>query len=127
MTGPAVQPLAEGIPGLRYHHLGVPHGRARPGEQHLHDLGVHIVAWDSNPFGIEFMRFEPQCEVPDLVRRLPHLAFEVDDLDRAIAGRPLIIPPNRPSEGVRVAFIEHEGLPVELLQFDDPEDPRRAR
>jgi hypothetical protein len=51
----------------------------------------------------------------------------VYDLDAALSGRRVIIPANRPSDGVRVAFVEHEGLPVELMQFDDPGDPRRAR
>jgi len=119
--------MSPAIPGLKFHHLGFPRAEAGRGEQHLEGLGVHVVPWDSNPFGIEFMRFEGGCEVPDLVRRQPHLAFEVADLERALAGRNVIIPPNRPSDGVRVAFIEHEGLPVELMQFDDPSDPRRAR
>jgi hypothetical protein len=57
MTDPSVRTLARAIPGLRYHHLGFPQEQARPGEQHLDPLGVHVVPWDSNPFGIEFMRF----------------------------------------------------------------------
>ncbi|MBI4912516.1 MAG: hypothetical protein HY823_07245 [Acidobacteria bacterium] len=113
-------------PGFHYHHFGVPTETPREGEEHLEALGVHLVPWNSNPFGIEFMRFEPHCKVPDLVRRVPHLAFEVDDLDAALEGQPILIPPNAPSDGVRVAFIEHDGLPVELLQFTDPQDPRRA-
>lgn len=118
---------APDIPGLRYHHLGVPQTSPRPGESHLEGLGVHLVPWDSNPFGIEFMRFEACCAVPDLVRHLPHLAFEVDNLEAALAGRKLIIAPNAPSGGVRVAFIEHDGMPVELMEFEDPKDPRRAK
>lgn len=124
MTLPDAAPT---IPGLKYHHLGFPQILSRVGEQHLDDLGVHVVPWDSNPFGIEFMRFESHCQVPDLVRRVPHLAFQVEDLDAALAGRTVIIAPNSPSDGVRVAFIEHEGLPVELMQFEDSGDPRRAR
>jgi catechol 2,3-dioxygenase-like lactoylglutathione lyase family enzyme len=115
------------IRGLRYHHLGVPTDVARPGEEHLEALGVHVVPWERNPFGVEFMRFEPACAVPEVVRRVPHLAFEVDDLDAALVGREILIAPNSPSGGVRVAFISHDGLPVELMQFTDPDDPRRSR
>ncbi len=116
-----------GLEGLRYHHLGVPTREPRPGERHLEALGVHLVPWDSNPFGIEWMRFEERCAVPDLVRSTPHLAFEVEDLDAALEGRQVIIPPNAPSDGVQVAFVVHAGMPVELMQFTDPDDPRRAR
>jgi hypothetical protein len=67
------------------------------------------------------MRFEPDSPLPELVRTVPHVAFVVDDLDAAIAGRQLLIAPNRPSPGVRVAFIVDDGAPIEFLQFDDPE------
>jgi len=46
------------------------------------------------------------------------VAFEVDDLEQALEGRKVIIEPNSPSPGVRVAFIEVAGAPVELLQID---------
>ena len=64
------------------------------------------------------MRFEPEAPVPDLVRTVPHVAFEVDDLSAEIAGKELLIAPNSPSPGVTVAFIVENGAPVEFLQFD---------
>jgi len=63
------------------------------------------------------MRFGPQAPVPNLVRNLPHIAFEVDDLEGELAGREVLIAPNSPSEGVRVAFVVENGAPVEFLQF----------
>jgi hypothetical protein len=63
------------------------------------------------------MRFEPHCQVPDIVRIIPHIAFAVDDLDEALKGREILIAPNEPSAGVRVAFILDDGAPVELLEF----------
>jgi hypothetical protein len=41
----------------------------------------------------------------------------VADLDRALDGRDVLIEPNSPSEGVRVAFIVHDGAPVEFLEI----------
>lgn len=63
------------------------------------------------------MRFEPEAPVPDLVRTVPHVAFEVDDLSAEIAGKEILIAPNSPSPGVTVAFIVENGAPVEFLQF----------
>ena len=63
------------------------------------------------------MRFDADCVVPDLVRNVPHVAFEVDDLDAELAGKEILIAPNSPSPGVRVAFIVHDGAPVELLEI----------
>ena len=64
------------------------------------------------------MRFEPKAPVPELVRTVPHVAFEVDDLSVEIAGKEILIAPNSPSPGVTVAFIVENGAPVEFLQFD---------
>jgi len=101
----------------RYHHLGIPTRETFEGEMHLEALRVFVSDHESNPFGIQWMRFEEGCEVPDLVRNLPHVAFEVDDLNEALEGKKVIIQPNSPSQGVLVAFIEEAGAPVELLQF----------
>jgi hypothetical protein len=103
--------------GWRYHHLGIPHTVPRAGERHLDHLGVHVCGFETGPFGIEWMRFEPHCQVPDIVKTIPHLAFAVDDLDEALKGRQVLIAPNVPSPGVRVAFILDDGAPVELLEF----------
>ena len=64
------------------------------------------------------MRFEPEAPVPELVRTVPHVAFEVDDLSAEIAGKEILIAPSSPSPGVTVAFIVENGAPVEFLQFD---------
>jgi hypothetical protein len=79
---------------------------------------MHVSGYGDSVYGIEWMRFESECPLPDLVKSVPHVAFEVDNLLDAIEGKKVIIKPNSPSAGVRVAFIEHNGAPVELMQFD---------
>jgi hypothetical protein len=64
------------------------------------------------------MRFEADAPYPEIVKTLPHVAFEVDDLKAAIKGEKVIIQPNSPSLGTLVAFIDVDGVPVELLQID---------
>lgn len=56
---------------------------------------------------------------------MPHVAFEVDGLASELAGREILIAPNSPSDGVRVAFIVENGAPIELMQFTDPNHPAR--
>jgi hypothetical protein len=104
--------------GWRYHHLGIPTEVPRAGEQHLEHLGIHVCGFETSPYGIEWMRFDAHCRVPDIVKTVPHLAFAVDDLEAALEGKEILIAPNAPSAGVRVAFILDDGAPVELLQFE---------
>ena len=106
--------------GWRYHHLGIPHTSPRPDERHLGSLGIHVSGFETSPYGIEWVRFDPDCGVPAIVRALPHVAFAVDDLEEALKGKEILIGPNAPSAGVRVAFILDDGAPVELLQFCKP-------
>jgi len=103
--------------GWRYHHMGIPTDRPRVGERHLEHLGMYVSGFETSPYGIEWMRFEPGSPISELVRTVPHIAFEVDDLDAEIVGKELLGEVSEPSEGVRVAMIVHDGAPVELLEF----------
>jgi hypothetical protein len=102
---------------MKYHHIGIPTEIPRDGEVYLERFKVHASGFESSPYGVEWLRFEPGSPVAELVKEVPHVAFEVDDLDAAIAGQELLIAPNSPSEGVTVAFIVHNGAPIEFLQF----------
>jgi hypothetical protein len=101
----------------RYHHIGIPTTRPVPGMARLDHLRIACTDHEANPFGVQWMMYDDECPLPALVREVAHVAFEVDDLEAALVGRKVIIPPNSPSPGVRVAFIEEAGAPVELLQF----------
>jgi hypothetical protein len=110
-------PLAVTEWGWRYHHMGIPTEIPRSGERYLEELGMYVSGFDTSPFGVEWMRFEPGSPVSELVRTVPHLAFEVDNLERAIEGMELIGEPSSPMRGVKVAMILHNGMPVEVMEF----------
>ena len=103
--------------GWRFHHIGIPTDVPREGEQYLKHLKMYVSGFETSPYGIEWMRFEEGCPISELVRTVPHIAFEVDDLEAAIEGKELIGEISSPSEAVRVAMIIDDGAPVELLEF----------
>lgn len=103
----------------KYHHVGIPTKTKKRGMIDVPRLRISASDHESNPFGIQWMKYAPDCAVPDLVRDVPHVAFEVNDLKAALRGRKVLIRPNSPSPGVLVAFIEEDGAPVELLEFAD--------
>lgn len=102
----------------RYHHLGMPTDTKREGEVHLEKFGVHYVPYEKSPYGIEWMRYGERTPVPEIVKRVPHLAFEVDDLEAELRGKKVLIPPNSPSPGATVAFVLEDEAPVELLKLE---------
>ena len=78
---------------------------------------MYVSGFQTSPYGIEWMRFEQDSPISELVKTVPHVAFEVDDLDAALKGKQLIGNVFSPSEGVRVAMIVDNGAPIELLEF----------
>jgi len=111
-------PLAISGWGWRYHHLGIPTTVPRPGETYLEQYGLYVSGFERSPYGIEWMRFDDDSPLSNLVRSTPHLAFEVDDLDKAVAGKQILVAPTELYPGARVAMIVSDGAPVELLQFE---------
>ena len=84
-----------------------------------HCSNYYVSGFDTSPYGIEWMRYEPDSPVDELIKRVPHIAFEVDDLESELRKHNLkiITPPNAPCEGIRVAMILHNGAPIELIEF----------
>ena len=107
--------------GWKYHHLGIPTDEIMPGEKYVPQFKFFVSGFSESPFGIEWMRFEENSPIDRLIQTVPHLAFEVVDLDYELSVHALkvITEPNSPSHGVRVAMIEHNGAPIELIEFKE--------
>jgi hypothetical protein len=101
----------------KYHHIGIPTDKPRKNEKYLQEYKMYVSGYENSPYGIEWIRFETDSPLPELVRSLPHVAFEVEDLEAELEGKEVLIQPNSPSEGIMVAFILDNGAPVEFLHY----------
>jgi CHAT domain-containing protein len=63
------------------------------------------------------MRFEPGSPVSELIRTVPYIAFQVDDLETALHGKEIISDVSSPADRVRVVMILHNGAPVEVHEI----------
>jgi len=111
-------PFAISKKGMKFHHIGIPTTEPKPNEKYLEQFGFYVSGFETSEFGIEWMRFEEGSPISEIVQKIPHIAFEVDNLDSAIEGKELIGEISSPSKGVRVAMITENGVPVEFLEFD---------
>ena len=102
---------------MKFNHLGIPTTERFDGEIDLPHLKMTVSDHQNNSYGIQWQRFWADAPYPELVKTVPHAAFEVDDLMAEIKGKKVIIEPNSPSEGLIVAFIEVNGAPVELMEY----------
>jgi hypothetical protein len=110
-------PFAISKYGWRYHHVGIPTSIPRSNERYLKEYKMYVSGFETSDYGIEWMRFEEDSPISEMVQRLPHVAFEVDNLELALEGKETIGEISSPSPGVRVAMIVENGVPVELLEF----------
>ncbi|MFH1851588.1 MAG: hypothetical protein ABIA75_04520 [Candidatus Neomarinimicrobiota bacterium] len=102
---------------MKYNHFGIPTSSCFEDEIDLPNLKMTVSDHENNPYGIQWQRYWENAPYPDLVKSVPHVAFEVDDLQKELSGKKIIIKPNSPSDGLLVAFIEVNGVPIELMQY----------
>ena len=102
---------------MEFNHIGIPTKESFDGEIDLPHLKMTVSDHQNNPYGIQWQRYWENASYPDLVKTVPHVAFVVDDLQKELEGKNVIIQPNSPSEGLTVAFIEVNGAPIELMEY----------
>lgn len=102
----------------RYHHYGIPTQEKRPDES-LVEVGgytFYSTPFEANKWHIQWHRFPEGHGLPDIVTKVPHIGFQVDDLDEELEGHEPIFGPYSPLEGYRVAMIEEQGMLIELIE-----------
>jgi hypothetical protein len=87
--------------GLEFHHIGIPTSEKMPGEKYLPHLKFYTSGFEQSPFGIEWMRFEDDCPLHELIKTVPHVAFEVENLDNELKRNnfKILSKPNAPIGG----------------------------
>ncbi|QVL57987.1 MAG: hypothetical protein KFB93_02590 [Simkaniaceae bacterium] len=105
-----------------FHHLGIPTEEIKKGESFHPKFKFYSTPFGANPYRVQWHRFPDDCELPEILKKVPHLAFRVENLDQEIEGKTVILGPWEPMEGFRVAIIEDEGIPIEFIQTDIDDD-----
>ncbi len=103
---------------LKYHHIGIPSKEKRENEIYFPHLKLSCVPGINNAYGVEWTRFDEDADYPDIVKEYAHVAFEIDNLEKAIEGEQVIVEPGEIMPGVRAAFISVLDAPVKLMEID---------
>ena len=102
----------------KYHHYGIPTIEKRPDESLVEVEGFRFYStpFEANKWHIQWHRYPEGHGLPGLVAKVPHLAFQMDDLDAEIKECKILFGPYSPLKGYRVAMIEGQGVPIELVE-----------
>ncbi|WP_245253888.1 hypothetical protein [Paraburkholderia sp. LEh10] len=100
----------------QFHHLGIPTREVREGERYSPMYGMYTSDTACELVHIQYHRFDADSPLHVLMRTVPHPAFKVDNLAKAIDGKEVILGPYEPIDGFRIAVIVDGGMPIELIE-----------
>jgi hypothetical protein len=103
---------------MEFEHIGLITDEKKEGEDWVEDTRVWVTNPKEHPFHVEWLRYEPDSPVKNAVRYKSHVAYSVDNLDKASKGLKVLIEPFEVGGFVRVGFYEYkDGTVVELMQY----------
>lgn len=105
-----------------FHHMGIPTTEKKEGEQYSPTFKMYTTDSITDKFRIQFHRFEKDCPLHELIKTVPHIAYKVKSIDRAIANEIVILEPYFPFKGFRVAIIAKHGVPIEFIETNLSEE-----
>jgi hypothetical protein len=110
----------------QFHHFGIPVQDGNTTGVHSEKAGMYTTDNPGN-FRVQWHRFTNDSPLHPLIKTVPHVAFKVNDLARAIEGEEVILGPYEPIDDYLVAMINDAGVPIELIQTSLDDDELWAR
>ena len=100
-----------------FNHVGLITDSIPQGAVYNEGLSVWLTDFNQSPNRIEFLKFEAGSCMPDLVQRQGHIAYTVPSLQEELKGKKVILGPAVCDEHLTIAFIEEEGIAIELMEI----------
>jgi len=98
-------------------HVGLITSEKKEGAVYNEGLSVWLTDYGKSPNKIEFLKFEEGSCMPELVQKQSHIAYTVPNLEEALQGCKVIFGPAVCDEHLTIAFIEEEGVSIELMEI----------
>jgi len=103
----------------KFSHIGIPTNEEKNWDGFYEAGKIHYTEFDKDEYKIEWIKFDDDSPMPEMMRTMPHVAYLVDNIEQALDGRELLVETFSPADGVRVAFIAHNGSPVEFMEISE--------
>lgn len=100
----------------KYDHFGVPVRKKQKGMTYFPEFKVWSSDFEKDPYRIEWLFFEKECEMHPLIQAIPHVCYLVKDIRKAVQGKKVLLKPLY-QPGYYMAFIEEKGIPIEFMQL----------
>ena len=102
-----------------FSHIGIPTIEEKAWDGFFEPGKIHFTDFNKDEYSIEWVKFDADSPMPPMMQTVPHVAYLVDNIEAALEGKEILVDIFSPGEGVRVAFIVHNGSPVEFMEVTD--------
>ncbi len=102
----------------KFHHIGLITEEEKPGETYFDSLKVWGTNPDDDPNRVEWVRFHADSPLADTpVAKMPHISWQVDDLDAELVGEEPVVGPLSVGDNIRIAYFLRDGALIEYLEI----------
>jgi len=101
----------------KYNHIGIVTKEAKEGASFKDGLNVWLTDFSQSPNKIEWLKFVEGSCMHELIQKETHIAYEVSNLEEELKNANLLFGPAAVNEHLTIAFVEEEGIPIELMEF----------
>lgn len=98
-----------------FNHIGIIRTEPIEGDFHNDGLKVFLTDFTKSKNRVEWLRFDADSEMHKLIQTQTHVAYDVTDLKKELEGAKVLFEPVDCGDDNWIAFIEEEGIPVELM------------
>jgi len=98
----------------KFNHVGVPTDKEQPDEIFFESLQLYATDPCKTEYFVEYLRPAPGCTFFPFLLENPHVSYQVENLEEALEGENVVVPPFSPMPGRTIAFIEVNGFYYEL-------------
>lgn len=100
-----------------FNHVGIVTTEQKENAFFNEGLSVWLTDYSKSPNRIEFLKFEEGSCMPELVQKQGHIAYTVPSLEEELKGKKVIFGPAVCDEHLTIAFIEEEGIAIEIMEI----------
>ena len=100
-----------------FNHVGIVTTERKEGGVYNEGLRVWLTEYSKSPKRIEVWKFEKGSCLPELVQTNVHISYTVPCLEKELEGKKVIFGPAVCDEHLTIAFIEEEGIAIEIMEL----------
>lgn len=102
---------------MEFDHIGIVTTEKKSDEMYVEATKVWVTNFQTHPFHVEWLRFEPDSPVTGPVRVGPHVAYRVKDISEAARGLKVLLEPFDVGFATVGFYQTEDGAIVEFMQY----------